>query len=193
MAKRNLKPTAAVFPVPVVLVTCQGETGAPNIITISYIGILSSKPPMIGIGVRPGRYSYGLIEKSKQFVVNIPSEEMLKVSDFCGTVSGRNVDKFEAAGLTPVPSEKVKAPAIEECPVHLECEVKQVVPFESHDLFMAEIVALRVEETVLQSGKPSIDIRKALPFSLCPAGGGVLEYWGLRERIGAHGFTKGKI
>jgi len=191
--KKSLKPTAVIFPLPVVLVSCQDKKGQNNIITISFIGVLNSDPPLISVAIRPNRYSHPIIKESNEFVVNIPSETMLKVTDFCGVASGKDINKFEAGRLTPISSEKVKAPSIAECPVHLECVVKQILPLGSHDLFIAEIVALRVDEAVLRPNQSSVDIQKILPFAYCPGGPGALEYWGLREFIGTYGFTKGKL
>ena len=193
MSKKSLKPTTAVFPIPTVLVTCQDGRGRSSIITISFIGVVNSDPPMISIAVRPNRYSHPIIKESNEFVVNIPSEKMLKVTDFCGVASGRDVNKFDVGKLTPIPSEKVKVPSIAECPINLECVLKHILSLGSHDLFIGEIVALRADEGVLRSNQSSVDIQKILPFAYCPGGPGALEYWGLRECIGTYGFTKGKI
>jgi flavin reductase (DIM6/NTAB) family NADH-FMN oxidoreductase RutF len=193
MAKKSMKPETALFPLPTVLVTCQDQKGRSSIITISFIGVLNSDPPMIGIAVRPNRYSHPIIKESMEFVINIPSERMLRVTDFCGTASGRNVDKFEMTGLTPIPSEKVKVPSIKECPVNLECAVRQILSLGSHDLFIAEIIGFRADEEVLRPNQISVDLQKIHPFAYCPGGSGALEYWGLRESIGAYGFTKGKL
>jgi flavin reductase (DIM6/NTAB) family NADH-FMN oxidoreductase RutF len=193
MTKKSLKPTTALFPIPTVLVTCQDQKGRSSIITISFIGVLNADPPMIGIAVRPNRYSYEIMKEAMEFVVNIPTEKMLKVTDFCGVASGRDVNKFEATGLTPISSEKVKVPSIVECPVNLECAVKQILPLGSHDLLIGEIVAFRADEAVLRPNLFSVDLHKILPFAYCPGGPGSLEYWGLREPIGIYGFTKGKL
>lgn len=189
MAKKSLKPTTTLFPVPTVMVTCQDEAGRGNIITIAFAGVVNSAPPMIGIAVRPSRYSYRIMKESKEFVVNIPSERLLRVTDFCGVASGRDVNKFEATGLTPNPSQEIRAPLIAECPVNLECVVRQILPLGSHDLFIGEIVALHVDDAVLRPNQ-SIDIQRALPFTYCP---GAREYWNLKEHIGNYGFTKGRI
>lgn len=193
MAKKNLELTTAIFPVPVVLVSCQDEMGRESIITISFIGIVNSAPPMIGIGIRPIRYSYNIIKDSNEFVVNIPSEDMLKIADFCGTVTGKKVNKYSTAKLTPLPSEKVKVPSIAECPINLECVLRKVISFDSHDLFIGEIINIRVDEDVLKDNKNSVDIHKVMPFALCLNGKGDMEYWALRERLNKYGFTKGKI
>ena len=107
-AKEN--PCAALFPCPVVLVTCLGSDGKPNIITLAWAGIVCSEPPTLGLGIRLQRHSYKLIEHSGEYVVSIPTVDILKEADFCGIVSGKNVDKFGQTGLTSVPAEKVKPP-----------------------------------------------------------------------------------
>jgi flavin reductase (DIM6/NTAB) family NADH-FMN oxidoreductase RutF len=176
------------FPTPAVLVTCIDEEGKPNIITLAWAGVVNSEPPMIGISIRPSRHSHGCIKQTGQFVVNLPSIEMIRQVDACGVLSGRKTDKFAAMGWKPVPAEKVRPPLIDPSPVQMECEVKQVIPLGSHDLFLGRIVALHVKEEI-QKERGRIDIRKALPFAYCP---GAQEYWSLGECIGNHGFTKGK-
>ncbi len=193
MPKKTIDPTNILFPLPVVLVTCKDDLGRESIITISFISVVSTAPPMLGIAVHPNRYSHDIIKKSGEYVVNIPSEALLKVSDYCGVASGKDVNKFEATRLTPVSSEKVKAPSILECPVSLECVVKQAVPLGSHTFFVGEIVSVQAEEGVLQANQSSVDVRKIPPIALSYGGKGALEYWGMRSPIGAYGFTKGKL
>ena len=188
MEKKSLTPTTMLFPTPVVLVTCVDEVGKPNIITLAWAGVVNSEPPMIGISIRPSRYSHKCIKRSKEFVVNLPTEAMVRGVDACGLVSGRDKDKFALMGWKPVPAEKVKAPLIDECPVHLECQVKEVISLGSHDLFLGEIVALHVKEEV-QKGKGGVDIRRCLPVAYCT---GSREYWNLGKPLGDHGFSKGK-
>jgi flavin reductase (DIM6/NTAB) family NADH-FMN oxidoreductase RutF len=142
---------------------------------------------MIGISIRPSRYSHGCVKRSKEFVVNLPSEEMVRKLDACGVLSGKETDKFASMEWKAVPSEKVKSPLIDECPVQMECVVKQMISLGSHDLFLGEIVALHVIEEV-QKEKGRIDILKVLPLVFCP---GANEYWNLGQCIGHYGFTKG--
>lgn len=188
MGRKSLPPTTALFPTPVVLVTCVDEEGKPNIITLAWAGVVNSEPPTIGISVRPERYSHGCIKGMREFVVNLPSEEMVRGVDACGVVSGRETDKFHLTGWKAVPAEKVKAPLIDECPVQMECKVKQVISLGSHDLFLGEVVALHVKEEV-QGERGRIDILKALPLAYCP---GAREYWSLGKPLGHYGFTKGR-
>ncbi|TLN04880.1 flavin reductase family protein, partial [bacterium] len=157
MARRSLPPTTMLFPTPVVLVTSVNEAGKPNIITLAWVGVINSEPPMVGVSIRPERYSYACVKGSKEFVVNLPSEKMVRKVDACGVLSGKETDKFSSMGLRPVPAEKVKPPLIDECSVQLECQVKQIIPLGSHDLFLGQIVALHVMEEV-QKENGRIDI-----------------------------------
>jgi len=182
MAKVVKRPFIPPYPVPVVLVTCGHGEGA-NIITIAWTGTLSSKPPQLGIGVRPQRHSYSLIRETGEFVVNIPPEGLLEKVDYCGMVSGREVDKFEAAGLTAAPASVLETPIIVECPVNIECRVAQIIALGSHDLFIGEVVAAQIDEEVLNV-KGRIDYGKARPLTF--AGD---EYWSLGSLLGKYGFT----
>ncbi len=188
MGRKNLSPAPLLFPTPVALVTSVDEAGKPNIITLAWVGVVNSEPPMIGISVRQGRYSHACVKRSKEFVVNLPSEEMVRKVDACGILSGRDIDKFATMGWKQVAALKVKPPLIDECPVQMECVVRDMLSLGSHDLFVGEVVALHVKEEV-QKEKDRIDITKALPLVFCP---GANEYWSLGKCIGHYGFTKGK-
>ena len=188
MGRKSLPPTPMLFPTPVVLVTCVNEAGKPNMITLAWVGVVNSEPPMIGISIRPERYSYACVKGTREFVVNLPTEEMVRKVDACGVLSGKEADKFSSMGLKPVPAQKVKPPLIDECPVQMECQVKEIIPLGSHDLFLGQIVALHVKEEV-EKEKGRIDITKVLPFVYCP---GAYEYWNLGKCIGHYGFSKGK-
>jgi flavin reductase (DIM6/NTAB) family NADH-FMN oxidoreductase RutF len=188
MGRKSLSPRTMLFPTPVVLVTCVNEGGKPNIITLAWVGVINSDPPMVGISIRPERYSHACVRKAKEFVVNIPTEEIVRKVDACGMLSGKETDKFDVMGWKPVPAEKVKPPLIDECPVQLECQVKEILSLGSHDLFLGEVVALHVKEEV-QKEKGRIDISRAHPFVFCP---GAQEYWNLGKILGHYGFTKGK-
>ncbi len=189
MPKKSLKPTSALLLTPVVLVTCQDEGSKPNIITLAWVGVANSEPPMISIAIRPERHSYAIIKRTGEFVVNLPTTSILKEMDFCGVASGSKLDKFSKTRFTPLPAQEVKAPLIKECPVNLECRMKQVLALGSHDLFLGEVVAAHMD-TEIQDEKGRIDIDKAKFFAFCA---GAAEYWSLGERIGRYGFTKGKL
>ena len=137
-------------PRPPALVSC-GTPEHPNVLTIAWTGIVNTIPPMTYISVRPERYSYDLIKNSGEFVINLPTEELVPAIDFCGVKSGRDLDKIAACGLHTEPGETVQAPLILESPVHLECKVRQVLPLGSHDMFLADITAVRVDEDYMDA------------------------------------------
>jgi flavin reductase (DIM6/NTAB) family NADH-FMN oxidoreductase RutF len=182
--KVKTKPYTALFPCPVVLVTCLDSGGEANIITLAWAGTVCSEPPMVGLGIRPTRYSYELIEKSKEFVVNIPTAKILKETDYCGVTSGKDVDKFSETKLTREPADKVKAPLIRECPVNMECILKDRIPLGAHDLFLGEIVDVHIDQDILDE-KGNLDFAKAVPFVF-----NVGEYWSLSKKLGVYGFSK---
>jgi flavin reductase (DIM6/NTAB) family NADH-FMN oxidoreductase RutF len=182
--KITKKPATALFPCPVVLVTCGDSREVPNIITLAWVGVICSTPPIIGLGIRPERHSYELIEQLGEFVVNIPTTEIVRIVDFCGVVSGRSCEKFGETGLTAVKADRVKTPLIEECPINIECKVRQIIPLGSHHLFLGEVIQYHVEETILDD-QNNIDFTKIAPFVYNRG-----EYWSLGQKIGKHGFSK---
>ncbi len=138
-------------PVPVVMVTCQSKESKPNIITIGWVGTVCSEPPMVSISIRPSRFSYNIIKESGEFIINIPTKKLARETDLCGVISGSKYDKFHETGLTQGKSNSVKAPIITECPINLECKVKQEIPLGSHNMFLAEITAVQVSEELIDN------------------------------------------
>ena len=183
LSKVAKKPFVALRPVPVVLVSC-GHGEQANIITIAWTGILCSNPPQVGIGVRPDRHSHGLIQKTGEFVINIPGEGLLADVEYCGFVSGQEVDKFAARGLTPAPGSEVQTPIIAECPINIECRVGHVLSLGSHDLFIGEVVRVQVSQEVLDE-RGRVDNSKLKPILFTGD-----EYWGLGSLVGRYGFKK---
>ena len=157
MSKQVWKPGNLLAPVPPVLVSC-GNMERPNLITIAWAGTINSDPVRVSISVRPERFSHGLITESGEFVINLPTRKILRAVDWCGVKSGREVDKFQAMGLTAVPGSAVSAPVLAESPVNLECRVFQTIPLGSHDLFLADVVAVDVDEELLdEAGRLRLD------------------------------------
>lgn len=185
MPKKSLKPSTYLYPTPVMLISSRDKDGKPNVATISWGGILCSDPPMVGISVRPTRHTHRLVKESQEFVLNIPSQKWLKETDFCGSVSGKDTDKFLTVGFTTSKADVVKSPLINECPLNLECKVKQILYLGTHDLFIAEIVAVHADDDILEGDK--IDIEKLAPVSYFPS---VHEYRAIGEKIGTYGFSK---
>ena len=157
MSKQVWKPGNLLAPVPPVLVSC-GNMEKPNLITIAWAGTINSDPVRVSISVRPERYSHGLITESGEFVINLPTQKILRAVDWCGVKSGRDVDKFKEMGLTAVPGSAVSAPVLAESPVNLECRVFQTIPLGSHDLFLADVVAVDGDEDLLdEAGRLRLD------------------------------------
>ncbi|TAK33444.1 MAG: flavin reductase family protein [Chloroflexota bacterium] len=182
--KVEYSPRTALYPTPVVLVTSVDADGKPNIVTLAWVGIVSSDPPQIGVSVRPGRYSHAGIRERGEFTVNVPSQTILQAADLCGQVSGRDTDKFELAGLTSLAASKVKPPLIAECPVNLECVVRHQLELGAHDLFVGEVVAVHVSRSVIGE-EGHIDYNRAQPIAYVQG-----QYWGLGVLLGRHGLSK---
>ena len=178
--KVSLEGSFLLAPVPVILVACaHGELGR-NLLTIAWCGVDSSEPPIVHVSIRPSRYSHRIIKESGSFTVNIPTVNMLHAVDLCGTVSGREGDKFERAGLTPIDAAEVSAPLVAECPVNIECKVRDIIPLGLHDMFLGEVVAKHADSCYMTRGE--------LDFGLLPVIAYLHgEYWSLGKRIGQYG------
>lgn len=184
MAKQTWKPGNMVYPLPAVMVSAGDKAGNTNIITIAWTGTICTNPAMLYISVRPERYSYDMIRESGEFVVNITTEALAKVTDYCGVRSGRDVDKWKETGLTPGKANELSyAPIIDECPVNIECKVTEVKELGSHHMFMAEVVSVQVDDKYLdETGKFCLNETGLLAYSHG-------EYLGLGEQIGTFGYS----
>lgn len=182
MAKVNWRGGALLAPVPPVMVSC-GDMETSNIITVAWTGILNTIPPKTYISVRPSRYSYELIKKTGEFVINLSTADLIRTVDSCGVYTGRKVDKFKKYSLTKAEAFEVSSPVIGECPLSLECRVTDVVPLGTHDMFIADIVAVDVDESLLdKDGKLHLDRARLAAY----AHG---EYFELGKKIGSFGFS----
>ncbi len=183
MAKQLWKPGNMLYPLPVVMVSVADKEGKNNIITIAWAGTICSNPPMVSISVRPERYSYDIIKETGEFVINLTTKDLTYATDYCGVKSGRDVDKFKEMGLTALPGKEVKAPLIGESPVNIECKVTQVIPLGSHDMFLAEVVAVHVDEKYMdEKGKFHLD--KAEPIAYSHG-----DYLATGELLGTFGYS----
>jgi flavin reductase (DIM6/NTAB) family NADH-FMN oxidoreductase RutF len=180
MTKKVIDPRNAVYPCPSIMATCGDLDGVSNIITLAWAGNVASIPAMVAIGVRESRFSYDLIKNSGEFVINLPTIATCKAMDLCGSISGRDGDKFKASGLTKEKASKVRAPLIKECPVNIECVVRHVVKAGSHDVFLGEVVAIDVDEANTENGfvKPE----EAIAYH-------ARGYFSLKELVGTHGYS----
>ena len=185
MAKKTLKGGALVCPLPPTMVSC-GDMESSNIITIGWTGILNTVPPKTYISVRPTRHSYSMIKEKGEFVINLTPASLVKEADYCGIYTGKKVDKFEKCKLTKEEATVVSCPMIAECPVSIECKVTDIVPLGSHDMFMADIVAVNVAEELFdKDGKFHLEKADLIAY----AHG---EYFTLGKRLGSIGFSTNK-
>lgn len=182
--KRTLRGGNMLNPAPVVMVTCGSTLDEYNIITIAWTGTVNSDPPMCSISVRPQRHSYEILKREGEFVINLVDRKLAPIADWCGVRSGKKYNKFVETGLTPVRATQVKAPMIEESPVNLECKVTQVIPLGSHDLFLAEIVAVHVNGKLFHPKTDAINLQKA---DLVVYSHG--HYYALGDKLGKFGFS----
>lgn len=182
MAKIVWKAGTMLAPVPPALISC-GTMQKPNVMTAAWTGIVCSEPAMVYVSIRPERYSYDIIKKSGEFVINVPTVKLAKAVDWCGVKSGREIDKFRQAKLTALSCTKVKAPQIAESPISLECQVRAVYPLGSHDMFLAEVLAVHIDDTLLGAdGALKLDKAGLLAY----AHG---FYYGLGKKIGKYGWS----
>ncbi|MBU0699468.1 MAG: flavin reductase family protein [Proteobacteria bacterium] len=184
MEKQAWKPGNVLSPLPVVLVSCGGAQGwKPNLITIAWTGSVCSDPPMLSISVRPERYSYEIIQTTREFVVNVPALRQAKTTDWCGMVPGRNVDKFAHTKLTPASGLKVRCPIVLEYPLNIECRVRKSLKLGSHTMFVAEVLAVQVSSALMDAkGRLRLEKEGLLAY----AHG---QYFALGRCVGRFGFS----
>lgn len=153
MKKNIFKGSVVLNPVPVVMVTSRNSEGKDNVFTVAWTGTICTKPPMLSISVRPERLSYEYIKETMEFTVNLPTRRLTRESDYCGVRSGRTNDKIKEMGFTMREGKEVKSPYIEECPVNIECRVKQIIPLGTHDLFLAEVLCSHIDSELLDENE----------------------------------------
>ena len=186
MEKQEWKPGNMLYPLPAVMVSCADAEGKTNILTVAWTGTVCTNPPMLSISVRPERYSCHMIQETGEFVVNLTTEALVRAADLCGVKSGRDVDKWKGAGLTPVPARRVKAPLIGESPVNLECRVEKELALGSHIMFVARVVSVSVDEAYMdEKGSFHLDLAKPVCYSHGT-------YFSLGRETGKFGFSGAK-
>ena len=183
MGKQHWKPGNMLNPVPAVMVSVTDKEGKSNIITVAWAGTVCTNPPMVSISVRPSRYSYQILEETGVFVINLTNESLVKACDYCGVVSGRDVDKFAKTGLTPIPMEHVHAMGIDESPVNMECKITEKRELGSHTMFIAEVVGVTVDDQYMdETGKFHINESGLVMYSHG-------EYFALGKKLGKFGYS----
>lgn len=182
MPKIEWRGGALLAPVPPAMVSC-GTQETANIITVAWTGIVNTIPPKTYISVRPKRHSYEIIKQSGEFIINLTTEDLIRAADYCGMYTGAKVDKFEKCGLHKAEVPGFSAPMIEESPLSLCCRVTEIIPMGSHDMFLADIVSVQVDEALLdKQGKLHLDAAHLAAF----AHG---EYYAIGKKIGYFGFS----
>lgn len=183
MGRQTWKAGNMLYPLPAVLVSVADRAGNSNLFTVAWTGTICSDPPMVSISVRPERYSHHMIEETGEFVINLTTEDLVYATDYCGVKSGRDVDKWGEMNLTPIPAEHVKAPMVEESPVNLECRVTQKLALGTHDMFLAEVLAVHVDDQYMdETGKFCLNDAKPLVYSHG-------RYLTTGEEIGSFGYS----
>lgn len=183
MAKQKWKPGNMVYPLPAVLVSCGDKEGRVNMMTAAWTGTICSDPPMVYVSIRKERHSHSMIQETGEYVINLTTEDLAWATDFCGVRSGKNMDKFEEMHLTPVLGELKYAPMIKESPVSIECKVTQIMELGTHDMFMAEVIAVHVDDKYMDE-KGTFHLEQAKPLVYSHG-----QYYGMGKYIGSFGYA----
>lgn len=182
MSKVIWKGSTLLAPVPPVLVTC-GNSEKANVMTVAWTGIINSQPPKTYISVRPERWSYVLINETREFAINLPTSSLIKTVDFCGIRSGKDIDKFSACSIVKESASEIACPLVAQSPLSLECKVTDIMPLGSHTMFIADIVAVSVNEDLIDSdGKLHLEGAALAAYSHG-------SYYALGKKIGSFGFS----
>ena len=182
--KTAFKPGTMIYPLPAVMVSCGDAPENYNIITIAWTGTLCSDPPMCYISVRPERHSHDIIQRTGEFVINLTTADLARQTDWCGVRSGKDYNKFREMGLHVEPAQLVKAPLIKESPLNIECQVVEVRPLGSHDMFVAKVVAIDAEEDLIDKSTGQFQLNHAGPLAYSHG-----KYYALGEKLGGFGFS----
>ena len=183
MSKEIWKAGNMIYPLPAVMVSLADKEGNSNIITIAWTGTVNTNPAMVYISVRPSRYSYSILKETKEFVINLTTKDLVYATDFCGVKSGKDIDKFEHLKLTKEKGEHVNAPLIKESPVNIECRVKDVISYGSHDMFIADVLAVHADKKYMDE-KGKFDLSKSDPIVYSHG-----EYYSLGNKLGKFGYS----
>lgn len=184
MNKLNFKGSVMLNPAPVVLVTSKNSSNKINIFTVAWISTICTKEPIIAMGVRPERLSYQYIKESGECVINLPTRDLVKIVDYCGVVSGKKEDKIKHFNLQLNEGISITTPSLQDSPVALECKVKSITPLGTHDLFLLEVLNVKVDENLLDSNNKICFNKTNL---ICYSHG---EYYGLISKpLGSFGYS----
>lgn len=187
MNKELFKGSVFLNPVPVVVITSKNKEGKENAFTVAWTGTICTNPPMLSISIRPERLSYEYIKETMEFTVNLPNTFQVRETDYCGVVSGKDVDKIKHLGLTSKPGTHVNSPYLAEFPINIECKVTQIIPLGTHDLFLAQVVGSHINKELMDD-KRKIHFEWANLINYCHG-----EYFPMTKKpIGQFGFSVAK-
>lgn len=182
--KQDWKPGTMIYPLPAAMISCGSHPQEYNIFTASWVGTICTNPPMCYVSIRPERHSHGIVKRNMEFVINITTEELARVTDWCGVKSGREFNKFEETGLTAGTSSIVQAPYIEESPLCIECRVREILSLGSHDMFIADVVNVKADEQFIDPDTNKFRLEDAKPLAYSHG-----QYYGLGEHLGHFGWS----
>ncbi len=182
--KVPFKPGTLIYPLPAVMVSCGDEPENYNIITIAWTGTVCTDPPMCYISVRRERHSYDIIKRTGEFVTNLTTARLARTTDWCGVRSGKDYNKFKEMHLSPEKGQIVKAPLIAESPLNIECKVTDIRPLGSHDMFLANVVAVNADEKLIDKSTGAFQLNHAEPLAFSHG-----KYYSLGEKLGSFGFS----
>lgn len=183
MGKKNFKPGNMLYPLPAVLVSVADKAGNSNLFTVAWTGTICSDPPMVSISVKPERYSFHMLEETGEFVINLTTEKLCFATDYCGVKSGRDINKWKAAKLNKIPADHVAAPMVKESPVNIECRVVQKQELGSHHMFIAEVLAVHVDDKYMDD-RGGFHLNDARPLVYSHG-----RYFATGEDLGFFGFS----
>ena len=182
--KLDWKPGTMIYPLPALLISCGTSPEEYNLFTVAWSGTICTNPAMCYISVRPERYSYDIIKRNMEFVINLTTEDLAHATDWCGVRSGRDYNKFAEMNLTAMKGEMVAAPYIDEAPISIECKVKQIIHLGTHDMFIADVMNVLADTRYIDPNTGEFDLKKAKLLAYSHG-----EYFKLGERIGNFGWS----
>ena len=184
MGKVSWKPGTMIYPLPALMVSCGSDESDYNILTVAWTGTVCTNPPVCYISLRPERHSYEIIKRTGEFVLNLTTRALARATDWCGVRSGRDFNKFCEMHLTPIKGEMVSAPVIAQSPLNIECKVRQIVPLGSHDMFIADVVNVQADDSLIDPKTGHFDLEKAQLIAYSHG-----QYYELGRRIGKFGWS----
>lgn len=184
MGKVSWKPGTMIYPLPALMVSCGSDESDYNILTVAWTGTVCTNPPVCYISLRPERHSYEIIKRTGEFVLNLTTRALARATDWCGVRSGRDFNKFCEMHLTPIKGEVVSAPVIAQSPLNIECKVRQIVPLGSHDMFIADVVNVQADDSLIDLKTGHFDLEKAQLIAYSHG-----RYYELGRRIGKFGWS----